>query len=315
MSLVRRCADSIPASQADGCGLGTVGSESSFVKIGAIYPQIELSGDPRAFDALVRAAEALGYDSLAMFDHVGGAVHEGRSPPLWGPYTERDPFHDPLVAFGYASGITSRIELVTGILVLPQRPTLLVARQAADVALLSEGRLRLGVGVGWNYAEFEALGEDFRTRGVRMSEQIELLRQLWKQPVVDFAGAFHRVDRLAINPRPVAPIPIYCGGGSEPAYRRAARLADGFIFGGDVDRVVSAWREIQRYLEEEGRDPATFGADYQFPDGSDVQTQLDLVRRWEDAGGTHCAVRTMKLGYTSVQQHIDHLCNMRARLG
>jgi probable F420-dependent oxidoreductase len=285
------------------------------LRIGAIYPQIELGGDPRAFDAIVRAVEALGYESFAMFDHVAGAVHQGREPPLWGPYTERDPFHDPLVAFGYAAGITQSIELVTGIMVLPQRQTLLVARQAADVDLLSGGRLRLGVGVGWNYAEFEGLGQDFRTRGRRMSEQIALLRQLWAEPVVDFTGTFHRLDRLALNPRPTAPIPIYCGGVSEPAYRRAAKLADGFIFGGDLARVTSAWQTIRRLLEEEGRDPAGFGADYQFPDGADIQTQVDLVRRWEDAGGTHCAVRTMKLGYTTAQQHVDHLADARARLG
>jgi hypothetical protein len=148
-----------------------------------------------------------------------------------------------------------------------------------------------------------------------MSEQIGLLRRLWAEPVVDFTGAFHRLDRLALNPRPAAPIPIYCGGVSEPAYRRAAKLADGFIFGGDLAHVTLAWQTIRRFLEEEGRDPAAFGADYQFPDGADVQTQVDLVRRWEDAGGTHCAIRTMKLGYTTVQQHIDHLADARARLG
>ena len=285
------------------------------MKIGAIYPQIELGGDPRAFAAVARAAEALGYDSFAMFDHVAGAVHEGREPALWGPYTERDPFHDPLVALAYVAGITERIELVTGVLVLPQRQTLLVARQAADVALLSHGRLRLGVGVGWNYVEFEALGQDFHSRGRQLSEQIEVLRRLWTEPVVDFTGAFHRIDRLALNPRPHGSIPIYCGGVSEPAYRRAARLADGFIFGGRPERVMSAWTTIQHFLADEGRDPASFGAEYQFPDGSDIATSLDLVRRWEDAGGTHCAVRTMKLGYTAAGEHIDHLAELRARLG
>lgn len=285
------------------------------MKIGAIYPQIELGGDPRAFDAIARAVEALGYESFAMFDHVAGAVHAGRDPPLWGPYTERDPFHDPMVALAYMAGITERIELVTGILVLPQRQTLLVARQAADIDLLSGGRLRLGVGNGWNYVEFEALGQDFHSRGKRLSEQITLLRKLWAEPVVDFTGPFHRIDRLALNPRPERPIPIYCGGLSEAAYRRAAKLADGFIFGGPPERVLPAWQTIKRYLVEEGRDPATFGADYQFPDGTDVASSLELVRMWEDAGGTHCAVRTMKLGYTTAERHIDHFADIRARLG
>jgi hypothetical protein len=148
-----------------------------------------------------------------------------------------------------------------------------------------------------------------------MSEQIVLLRRLWTEAVVDFSGAFHRLDRLALNPRPTTSIPIYCGGVSEPAFRRAAKLADGFIFGGDLARVTSAWQSVRRFLEEEGRDPTGFGADYQFPDGTDVRSQVDLVRRWEDAGGTQCAVRTMKLGYKTAQQHIDHLADLRALLG
>ena len=294
---------------------GPGAGRSGALKIGAIYPQIELAGDPRAFDAMVRAVEALGFDSLAMFDYVAGAEHSGRKPPLWGPYTERDPFHDPMVALGYAAAITERIELVTGILVLPQRQTLLVARQAADVSLLSSGRLRLGVGVGWNHVEFEALGEDFHTRGRRMSEQIALLRSLWRDGLVDFSGAFHRMDRIALNPRPVSRIPIYCGGVTEPAFRRAANLADGFIFGGPVDRVIASWAAIQQYLHEAGRDPASFGADYQLPDGTDAATSLELARRWEDAGGTHCAMRSMKLGFTRVEQHIDHFAEVRARWG
>jgi probable F420-dependent oxidoreductase len=285
------------------------------LKIGAIYPQIELGGDPHAFAAVACASEALGYDSFAMFDHVAGAVHAGREPPLWGPYTESDPFHDPMVALAFVAGITERIELVAGILVLPQRQTLLAARQAADIDLLSNGRLRMGVGAGWNYVEFAALGQDFHTRGKRLSEQIQLLRRLWAEPVVDFTGEFHRIDRLALNPRPKRRIPIYCGGVTEPAYRRAARLADGFIFGGAPERVISAWQEIQRYLDEEGRDLTSFGADYQFPDGTDDVGSFDLLRRWEDAGGTHCAVRTMKLGFTTADQHIDHLARLRAKFG
>ena len=284
------------------------------MKFGTIYPQIELGGDPHALDAFARATEELGYDHLAMFDHVAGAVHQGREPPLWGPYTEHDPFHDPLVSFGYIAGITQRIELVTGILVLPQRQTVLTARQAADVDLLSGGRLRLGVGVGWNHVEFAALGQDFSTRGKRMSEQIELLRHLWGEPVLDFAGEFHRVDRAGLNPRPKRQIPIYCGGVTEPAYRRAAKLADGFIFGGQLDQVIPAWQRVQQLLIEEGRAVEGFGADYQAPDGTPVEATADLAKRWRDAGGTHFAARTMKLGYTAVQQHIGHIAEVKARL-
>ena len=243
-----------------------------------------------------------------------GRGSSGQGPPLWGPYTENDLFHDPLVSFGYIAGIKTRIELITGILVLPQRQTLLAARQTSDVDLLSNGRLRLGVGIGWNYVEYAALGQDFHVRGKRLEEQITLLWKLWSEPVVSFNGAFDKIDSMALNPRPNRAIPIYCGGISEPAYRRAARLADGFIFGGGPDRVLPAWRTLQSSLLEQGRDPVSFGADYQLPDGTTVAESLDLIRRWEDAGGTHCAVRTMKLGYQSHQQHIDHIAEIWARI-
>ena len=150
--------------------------------------------------------------------------------PLTGPYTEHDPFHDPFVMFAYLAGITERIGFATGVLILPQRQTALVARQATDVDLLSGGRLRLGVGVGWNHVEYEALGQDFRTRGAREEEQIELLRRLFTEPVVDFSGRFDRVDRAALVPKPARSIPIWLGGFGEVAFDRAARLADGFIF-------------------------------------------------------------------------------------
>lgn len=277
------------------------------MKFGATYPQIELGGDPAALDAFGRAAEQLGYDYLAMADHVAGAEHADRETPLWGPYTEKDPFHDPLVSFAYLAGVTRRIEFVSGVLVLPQRPTVLVARQAADVDLLSGGRLRLGVGVGWNHIEFQALGQDFHRRGKRMSEQMVLLRRLWDEPVIDFQGEFERIDRAGINPRPRRRIPLYCGGISEPAFRRAAELADGFIFGGGPDSVDAAWRRIRELLDERGRAVADFGADYQTPDGTSVRDAVDLARRWQDAGGTHLSVRTTKLDYGDVQQHIDHI--------
>ena len=284
------------------------------MKIGAIYPQTELSGDPKAVDRIGRAVEMLGYDYLVMFDHVAGAVRENRNPPLWGPYSEKDPFHDPLVSFGYLAGITTRIELVTGILVLPQRPTVLVARQTADIDLLSSGRLRLGVGVGWNPVEFEALGQDFRTRGQRMSEQIGFLRQLWKESPLSFQGKFDKIDRAGINPRPGRQSPIYCGGVSDPAYRRAAALADGFIFGGPLEeRVLPAWQKLQQYVVDERRLVQDFGADYQVPDGTSVQSTLELLRRWQDAGGTHAAVRSMGHGFATIQQHIAHFAAIRDR--
>lgn len=285
------------------------------MKIGTIYPQTELKGDPLAYDAFVRAAEALGYESLALFEHVAGAVREDRDRPLWGPYSEKDPFHDPFVAFGYAAAITQHIELVTGILVLPQRQTLLVARQAADVDLLSGGRLRLGVGVGWNHIEMESLGEDFHTRGRRMSEQMVLLRRLWAETPQEFEGHFHRLDRIGLNPLPGRAIPIWCGGVTEPAFRRAARLADGFIFAGPLDELVlPGLQRIREMLAEENRDAGSFGHEYHLPDGIDMEASIGFISRWRDAGGTHAAVKTLGLGFTEVTQHIDYIAEAALRL-
>jgi probable F420-dependent oxidoreductase len=290
------------------------------MKIGAAYPQTELGGDPLAVDRIGRTVEVLGYDHLLMYDHVVGAVHENRDPPLWkhGPYTDKHPFHDPLVAFGYLAGITRRIELVTGILILPQRPTVLVAKQTADVDLLSGGRLRLGVGIGWNYVEYDALGQSFATRGERLSEQIGFLRRLWSEPLVTFEGKFDRIDRGNILPRPKRRIPIYSGGFSEPAYRRAAKLADGFIFGGALESALAGWKRVRELLTEAGRPVAGFGAEYLLQDaagrGLSVKDGLDALRRWQEAGGTHACVVTMGRGFTAIEEHIAHLTEVHQRM-
>ena len=285
------------------------------MKVGAIYPQTELNGDPAGLTTIGPAVEKLGYDYLLMYDHVAGAVREDRKHPLLGPYSHLDPFHDPLVAFAYLAGITEKIELATGILVLPQRQTLLVARQAADVDLISGGRLRLGVASGWNYVEFVALGEDFSTRGNRLSEQIPYLRRLWSESPLSFEGDFHCADRIAINPRPSRQIPIYCGGGSTPAFRRAAKLADGFVFSGNFDeRIIPGWQELQQYLDDEGRSGEPFGAEYLTPEGSSVQQVVDLATRWQDQGGTHIAIRTMGNGFKQPNQHTDFLGEVLQRL-
>ena len=184
------------------------------MKIGVVYPQIELGGDPQAVRQLGEAVENLGYDHLLAYDHVVGATHD-REPKLWGPYTDTDPFHDPFMMFAYLAGITQKIEFATGVIILPQRQTALVAKQVADLDLLSGERLRFGIGVGWNYVEYEALGQDFSTRGARADEQIELLRRYWSEPLVTFEGRFDRVDRGNILPRPRRKMPIWIGGFKE----------------------------------------------------------------------------------------------------
>ncbi|MFA5633112.1 MAG: LLM class F420-dependent oxidoreductase [Porticoccaceae bacterium] len=295
------------------------------MKIGVVYPQIELGGDPEALRRIGLATEDLGYDHLLMYDHVVGASHENRDPPLWGPYTEKDPFHDPLVAFSYLAAITRRIELVTGILILPQRQTVLAAQQCADLDLLSGQRLRLGVGSGWNYVEYEALGQDFASRGARLGEQVELLRRLWREPQVTFEGRFDRIDRGAINPRPRRDIPIWMGGFSEPAFRRAAALADGFIFAGaltssytgkdtTVASVLDGWKRVRHHLAAKGRAEQNFGAELIMLEAGNTDQVVDTLKRWQDAGGTSASVFTMGLGFRRVEQHQDYLEKVKAKL-
>ncbi len=223
------------------------------MRIGVVYPQNETHGDPSGVRDIGLAAEDLGYDSILFYDHVVGAEHADREPPLWGPYTEDDSFHDPFVAFGYLAAITSRIELATGVMILPQRQTVLAAQQAADVDLLSHERVRLGVGTGWNWVEYDALGTEFATRGARLDEQIVLLRELWANRLVTFDGRFHQLDRCCINPRPSRAIPIWIGGFSEAAFRRGARLGDGFTFAGSVDDAVGGLARLHELLDEAGR--------------------------------------------------------------
>jgi probable F420-dependent oxidoreductase len=289
------------------------------MKIGAVYPQTETGGDPDALDVIGLAVEALGYDSLLMYDHVVGAVHEGRDPPLWGPYTEHHPFHDPFTAFSYLAGLTKRIEFVTGILILPQRQTVLVAKQATDLDLVSRQRLTLGVGTGWNYVEYDALGADFHTRGKRMDEQIPYLRRLWEEPVVSFAGRFDRIDRGNIIPRPKRQIPIFCGGFGEAPYRRAVKMADGFIFAAGLEKsALPGLARIRALLADAGRSPDGFGCHLILQDpagrGLDLPVTLDTLRRWRDAGGTHASVGTMYRGYRCAQEHVDFLAEVRQRL-
>jgi probable F420-dependent oxidoreductase len=286
------------------------------MQIGVVYPQTELRGDPAAVRQIGRAVEELGFDHLLAYDHVLGAVHADRTRQLTGPYTEHDPFHDPFVMFAYLAGITERIQFATGILVLPQRQTALVARQAADLDLLSGGRLRLGVGIGWNHVEYEALGQDFATRGARQEEQIELLRRLFTEPVVDFAGRFDRVDRASLVPKPARSIPIWLGGSSEAAFDRAARLADGFIFGGGaVDHAVDSWQRLRERVLAHGRSIENFGADLLVrPQDGGVGDVPAVIAAWREAGGTHASVVTMGLGMASADSHIDYLASIAAAL-
>jgi probable F420-dependent oxidoreductase len=258
--------------------------------LGVVLPQTELGPGPEEPRTFVEAAEDFGYSHLLAFDHVLGAEHSGREP-LGGPYTHESSFHEPLVLFGYLAACTSRIELVTGVLVLPQRPTALVAKQAAEVDLLSHGRLTLGVGVGWNAVEYEALGAAFADRGGRCEEQIGLLRELWQEPLVNFSGRWHRVDRAALSPRPGRSIPIWIGGFSDVAYRRAVAIGDGFLVFTDPAGAVP---RLGQLLGEAGRARSSFGIDVlvdYFP--ADPERWRGELERATELGADRVTLHTM----------------------
>jgi len=282
------------------------------MKIGVSYPVTEVAGDPDEIRKFVNSADELGFTHMMAYDHVVKAPHEGREPKLTGPYTEKDSFHDPFVLFAFAAAISATLEFVTGVLVLPQRQTALVAQQTADVDLLSRERLRLGVGIGWNYVEYDALGQDFKTRAKRLEEQIGLLRALWADPIVTFNGRFDKIDRAGINPRPRRQIPLWLGGHSEPAFERGARLGDGFIFAADGKGAVEAWGRVKHHLAELGRDETAFGRELLTIFAKDPEEGADAIKMFRDAGGTHGTVQSMNKGLPrDIDAHIEYVAKVK----
>ena len=265
--------------------------------LGAVFPTTQIGSDPTAIRDFAQTAEGLGYRRLTVYDHVLGAVHADRNPPLYGPYTEHDPFHEPFVLLGYLAAFTTTIELGVAVLVLPQRPTALVAKQAAEVDVLSRGRLVLAVGTGWNYVEYESLGAAFKARGRRLDEQVEVLRALWREPVIDFRGEFHRIDRAGIAPRPVrGDIPVWFGGGAEAALRRAARIGDGFVFGSVSPHTHQRAGRLRELLAERGRDPDRFPMETMIDYSLGPGVWRHQASAWEASGGSVLSIRTMSTG-------------------
>ena len=263
------------------------------MRIGCTFPHEDIGNDPSAIRDFAQAAENLGFSHIMIYDHVLGAVHADRNPPLNGPYTELTPFHEAFVTFGFLAAVTTRIELTTGIVILPQRQTVLAAKQAAEVDILSRGRLRMAVGTVWNYVEYDGLGMDWDNRGSRYEEQIALMRKLWAEPVLDFKGQFHRITRAGILPRPDRQIPIWIGGAHDRVLRRAARLADGFLFSQSGPRSLESVQTVRDYVAAEGRDVSKFGIEaiHNYSDGP--AKWAERIDSWSKAGATHFCVRTM----------------------
>jgi probable F420-dependent oxidoreductase len=277
------------------------------MKLGAVFPQTEIGSDPGAVREYAQAAEDLGYNHIIAFDHVLGANAESR--PDWsGAYRHTDAFHEPFVLFGYLGAVTSTVELVTAVIILPQRQTALVAKQAAAVDVLSNGRLRLGIGIGWNAVEYEALGENFHNRGRRSEEQIDLMRQLWTTDLITYDGRWHKVTDAGLNPLPVQrPIPIWFGGAAPQTIRRVATTGDGWfpLFSPDDEgrRRIESMRE---QAQAAGRDPSEIGIEswVSIRSSSDKEWKQS-IDTWSELGATHMSVNTMNAGIDSPQGHID----------
>ncbi|MGH3541717.1 MAG: LLM class F420-dependent oxidoreductase, partial [Mycobacterium sp.] len=263
------------------------------MRIGVVFPQTEIGADAGAVRTYVEHVEGLGFAHLLAYDHVVGAdpeVHIG-----WdGPYDLHTTFHEPLVTFGYLAAVTTSLELMTGVVILPQRQAVLVAKQAAEVDLLSGGRLRLGVGLGWNAVEYEALGEDFSTRGKRCEEQVELMRRLWTEESVTYRGTYHQVTGAGLAPLPIQrPIPVWFGAYSRRACRRAGRLGDGWLpMVGPGPKLEQALHEVAQAAIEAGRDPAHIGMGGQVSWNGNADDLADGVRSWADAGASQVSINT-----------------------
>jgi probable F420-dependent oxidoreductase len=287
------------------------------VNVGAVFPQIESGIDPIAIRDYAQAVEGMGYTHILVYDHVLGADVSTR--PDWsGPYTSESLFHEPFVLYGYLAGLTKSIELVTAVLILPQRQTALVAKQAAQVDLLSGGRLRLGVGVGWNAVEYEGLNENFHDRGVRSEEQIALLRALWADPVISFTGRWHTINNAGINPLPPRrSIPLWIGGYSEATLKRVAAMGDGwFPWRAPDDEMRAQIERLHGYAAAAGRNPAQIGLEPQLSVGRMPETAWEgHVRGWQELDATHLCVNTMGAGCTSLTDHIALLRTVKERLG
>ena len=295
------------------------------MRVGVVFPQTEIGSDPGAVRDYAQAAEAMDYSHILAFDHILGANAASR-PGYSGPYDHNSLFHEPFVLYGYLAGLTEKIGLTTGIIILSQRQTVLVAKQAAAVDVLSGGRLRLGIGIGWNEVEYEALGENYRNRGKRSEEQVEVLRALWTQELVSYEGTWHKITDAGINPLPVQqPIPILFGGMADAVMRRIARLGDGWLpqfagFGADGASPNEDGRrliaKLHEYIREAGRDPAAVEIEGRVKLGERAPEECAAeVAAWSELGASHVTFNTMGAGLSSPDAHIDAIRRFKEALG
>ncbi|MFZ0666927.1 MAG: LLM class F420-dependent oxidoreductase [Acidimicrobiales bacterium] len=277
------------------------------MNIGVVFPQTEIG--PAVADVRTYATEVerMGFKHLLAYDHVVGADPEHYKD--WdGPYDIDTQFHEPFVMFGYLAACTN-LELVTGIIIAPQRQTALIAKQAAEVDLLSNGKFRLGLGIGWNAVEYEALGQDFSTRGRRLGEQVQILRRLWTERSVSMSGRFDQITAAGLAPLPIQrPIPVWLGGSSPKAYARIGQLADGwFPMVQPGKKLDDALGIVASSATESGRDPATIKMEGRVDFRGDAEDVASRISAWGEAGASHVGISTMRAGLSTVTDHLRAL--------
>lgn len=276
------------------------------MQFGAVFPQIEFGHDPLAVKDYARMLEEIGMTYVDAYDHILG-VNPDRPGGWRGTYNYQSAFLEPFVLYAYMAAVTRSLTLATNIIILPQRQTALVAKQAATLDVLSNGRVRLGVGLGWNQVEYTTLNENFHNRGKRIEEQVALLRLLWTQPLVTYKGKYHDIPDAGLNPLPVQrPIPIWFGGTADAALKRIALIADGWMINfRKPEDARSSIEQLKAYLQDARRDPSTFPLEARIPYGEGKpETWLQLVKEWQDLGATYISVNTMGAGLGTPQAHM-----------
>lgn len=287
------------------------------MKIGVVFPQTEFGNDIPALKDYTQTAEELGYSHILAYDHILGADPD--RPEGWkGPYTHKDPFHEVFSLFSFMAAITSTIEFATGVLVLPQRETAVAAKQAAELDVLSEGRLRLGIGIGWNQVEFTALNQDFSNRGRRIEEQLEVMRKLWTEPLVNYAGKWHNIPNAGLNPMPVQqPIPVWFGGHHDNVLRRIGESGDGWMTNfRQADQAKPSLKKIAEFAQAAGRDPQEIGLEprINFDDG-DPKVWHNTLDDWREVNASHITLNTMYSDFSTPEKHIEAIKKFAEAVG
>jgi len=287
------------------------------IAVGATFPQTEIGADVGGVRAYAEAAQDLGFKHLLIYDHVLGADPEAYAP--WDrPYSAHTMFHEVFVLFGFVAAAAPKLELVTAVVILPQRQTALVAKQTAEIDLLSGGKLRLGVGIGWNWVEYEGLGMSFKNRARRFEEQIGLLRRYWQEPIFSHEGRYEKVTAAGINPLPIQrPIPIWIGGSAEPALKRAAEVADGFFPQRPLeDGWPATLEKMKAWREAAGKDWNGYGIEARINAGTGTPDEWRATyEEWKNLGATHITVNSMNGGLQGADAHIKRIREVKEALG